>query len=216
MPHLLSPYFSLTPEWCPLGGGTSNLGVGAEKGWTEKFGGLSPSAPVSNETGPVGGVVGFAIPPPDSLAPPEGRGPPPLPAQFDCFTAVGVVGFPLPPTERASGWPAANLHLLPGLQRLLDGFPFVRGLPPPQPTLPQAVQTELLENHLPLQSEGGVAPVIPIAAVTPRELAPEQVISEDEGGAAEGVGAAANLQPKRRPCPDGFGEDRAGGPRGNR
>ena len=36
-------------------GGTSNLGVVAEKGWTENFGGLSPSAPVSTETGPVGG-----------------------------------------------------------------------------------------------------------------------------------------------------------------
>ena len=50
--------------------------------------------------------------------------------------------------------------------------------------------------------------MVPTAAVTPPELAPEEVISENDGGAAEGVGGAVNPQPKGRPCPDGLGEDR--------
>ena len=129
--------------------------VALERGTTGMSGSLSPSEPISDETGPVGRVVGFALPPPDSLAPPEGRGPPLLPPELDCATPMGLVGHSLTPTEGASVGPSPNLHLLPGLQRLLDGLPFVRGLRPPQPKLPQRVQTESWRVSCPCKSKGG-------------------------------------------------------------
>ena len=145
------PMLLVDPGVLSIGGSSRNLGVGAEKKWADESGGLSPREPVSNETGPVGGGAGLALRTPGPLTSPEERGPPAMATRLGGTAPMGVVGLPLPPTGGESAVLRTSLQLLPGLQRLLDGLPLVRGMRPLPPTLPPGMPTESEESVSPLQ-----------------------------------------------------------------
>ena len=106
--------------------------------------------------------------------------------------------------------PQTSLQVLPGLQRLLDVLPLVRGMRPLPPTHPQGMPKESEESVSPLQIGGAVNLLIPTEEISPRRFGTDLVIPEDEGGAARGVGGTSDPQPNWRSSPEDFGGDRMG------